>query len=109
MSTTTLTYPKVIPIRCTLAIGLIAILIITSLVLIVGAFLVIVSSTTQDASPVDVIPVAHNTTDSLPVAVPLPTAPAASAQPLSSETPTPLTLEIKPSVVPVPVPTPLSS
>ena len=106
MSTTTLTYPKVISVRRGLAIGLIAILIITSLVLIVGAILVIVSSVTQDASPADVIPVAHHSTDSLPVAVPI--APAVSAQPLSSETPGPPALENEPSAVPVPVPTPPS-
>jgi hypothetical protein len=109
MSTTTLIYLKVIGVWRALMIGLIAILIITSLVFIARAILVIVSSTTQEGDQVDSIPVAHNSTQSLSVAVPVPTAPAASAQFLASATPALFALEIEPASLPVAVPTPLSS
>src|SRR5215207_8631747 len=82
MSTTRLTYPNVISIWRGLAIGLIVILIITSLVLIVGAILTIVPSPVGDGYPADSIPVVH--TNSFSVAVPVHTAPAASAQLLRS-------------------------
>ena len=87
MSTTRLTYPKVISIWRRLAIGLIVILVITSLVLIVGAILTMVPSTARDGYPADSIPVVN--TNSLSVAVPVPTAPAARAQLLRSEMPGP--------------------
>jgi len=73
-----------------------AVLIVISLVLLVGAVLVIVSSQVQDSLQTDVIP----------VAVPVPEPPAVSDQPvLSAETPAPPASEIGPSVVAVPVPT----
>ena len=88
MSTTRLTNPKVISIWRGLAIGLIVILIITSLVLIVGAILTMVPSTAaRDGYPADSIPVVDISTNSLSVAVPVPTTPAAKAQLLRSEMP----------------------
>ena len=85
MSTTRLTNPKVIYIWRGLAIGLIVILIIASLVLIVGAILTIVPSTAWDGYPADSIPVVH--INSLSVAVPVPTTPAAKAQLVRYEMP----------------------
>jgi hypothetical protein len=87
MSTTRLTNPKVISIWRGLAIGLIVTLIITSLVLIVGAVLTMAPSTALDGYPADSIPVANISTNWLSVAVPVPTAPAAIAQLLRSEMP----------------------
>jgi hypothetical protein len=87
MSTTRLTNPSVISIWRGLAIGLIVILIITSLVLIVGAILTMVPSTARDGYPADSIPVVNISTNSLSVAVPVPTTPAARAQFLRSEMP----------------------
>src|SRR6266511_1242338 len=110
MSTTTLTYPSVIRIRRALAIGLIVILIVTSLVLITGAILVIASSPIRDTYQADLIPVVNISTNTLSVAVPVPTPPTADTQPTSSETPTPASIiASEPSVIPVPVPTPPSS
>jgi len=107
MSTTTLTYPNVIRIRRALAIGLIVILIVTSLVLITGAMLVIASSPIRDTYQADLIPVVNISTNTLSVAVPVPTPPTAEFQPSPSETPAPSSgVESQPSVVPVPVPTP---
>ena len=85
MSTTRLTNPNVISIWRGLAMGLIVILIMTSLVLIVGAILTMVPSTARDGYPADSIPVVN--TNSLSVAVPVPTTPAAKAQLLRSEMP----------------------
>ena len=105
MSTSTLTHPNAIHVRNGVAIGLTAILILTSLVLIASAILTTVSSTIkgQDAIQVDPIPVVQNSITPIPV----PTPRTAENQPPPSETPAPVTIKAsEPSVLPVPVPTP---
>lgn len=107
MSTTTLTYPNLKRDPRTPATGLITILIITSVVLIAGAILVIVSSPTRDGYQAELIPIAGPLPDSLPVAVPVPTPPAVELHPGPSETPVPVSeVANVPSVVAVPVPMP---
>jgi hypothetical protein len=98
MSTTTLTYPKVLRVRHALAIGLIAILILISVALIASAILVIVSSTTPDAYQADSILVAQN------LIIPVPTPPTAEIQPIPASLGT-----REPYVIPLPVPTPALS
>ena len=101
MSTTTLNYPNVIPVRRASAIGWILILI--CLALLAGTILGIVSSTTRDAYPADRTAISQNTV----VSIPVPTPPTAVSQPISSETPAPSsTAASDPNIVPVPVPTP---
>jgi hypothetical protein len=110
MSTITLVYPNVSRDRRTPAIGLIAILVVTSLALIAGAILVIVLSPNRDAYQADLIPVVRSSPDSLPIAVPVPTPSTEELQPSASETPAPFSGVVSASlVVPVPVPTPPSS
>ena len=106
MSTASFTYPNISRDRRTPTIGLITILIIASVVLIAGAILVIVSSPTWDVYPVDLIPVAGTSPNSLPVAVPVPTPPTAAFQSSPSETAALSASEIRQSVVAVPLPTP---
>jgi hypothetical protein len=103
MFTITPTYPNIIRVRRLLAIGLTAILILTSFVLIVAAILVVVLSITQDAYQADKIPVVQN----LISPIPIPTPPTAGLLPVPSETPSPTIVEVSgPSLLPVPVPSP---
>jgi hypothetical protein len=110
MSTITLHYPNAICVRRAPKIGLILILILTSLVLIAGAILVIVLSPTRDAYRADSIPVADTSPYSLPVAGAVPTPPSVEIQLSLTEKPA-LSAGVvsEPSVVPVPVPTPPST
>jgi hypothetical protein len=107
MSTTILTYPTAPCDRQTPAIGPIPILAITSVALIAGAILVIVVAPIWDAYQAARIPVAGISPDSLPIAVGVPTPPAAELHPSPSETPAAVSdVTNEPSVVAVPVPTP---
>jgi hypothetical protein len=105
MSTTTLTHQDVVRARRALAIGLITILILTSLALIAGAILGRLSSIPQDAYQADRIPVVQNSIG--PISVPIPS--AADIQSVPSER---LVLAsviaTEQSVSSVPVPTPRS-
>jgi hypothetical protein len=106
MSTSALTHPNTIHVRNGVVIGLTAILILTSLVLIDSVILTIVSSTTkgQDAIQADPILVVQNSITPIPVPIP----PTAENQPPPSEIPAPVTIKTsEPSVLAVPVPTPL--
>ena len=103
MSTITISYPSISRDRKTPAIGLMTILVITSLALIAGAILVIVLSPNRDVYQTDPIPVSHS---SLPVVVPARIPPIADMQPIPSETPSPTSgVTSEQFVVPVPVPT----
>jgi hypothetical protein len=103
MSTTTFTYPDVIRIRRAVAIGLIAILILTSLALIAVAILGRLSSTTQDAFQADRIPVVQNPIS--PMSVPIP--PTADIRLIPFETPVLASVVAsEPSILSIDVPTP---
>jgi hypothetical protein len=109
MSTTTLNYTNLVRVRRPLTVGLIVILIVISLVLIISAILVITSSQTRYSYQADLIPIVNIPTDSLLVAVPVPTPSITNTQPIAFETPMPVSrVASEPSVVPVPVPTPPS-
>ena len=104
MSTVSLSYPDVIRVRRVPAIGLI--LILSSFVLMAITILAIVIS----AANADLAGRAVVSQNSIaPIAVAVPTPPAANNQPIPSETPSPFSgLASQPSVLPVPVPTPPS-
>jgi hypothetical protein len=105
MSISTLAHPNAIHVRNGVAIGLAAILILTSLVLIASAILAIVSSTIKDRNGIQADPILVVQNSTTPIAVPTP--PTAENQPPPSETPAPVTTKTsEPSVLPVPVPTP---
>jgi len=105
MSTTTLTYPNAIRVRLALVIGLIAILILTSLTLIASSILSALSSTTPYTYQANQIPVVLNSV----TAIPVPTPPTVDIQLVTSETPVPVSaVSDELSVVPIPVPTPPS-
>jgi len=98
MSTVTLSYPNVIPVKRGSQIG--RMLIVISLILITAAVLVIVVSANTDL--VDQAPVSQNSITSIPV----PTPPIVEVQPSLSATPVPsFVVESQPSISPVPVPT----
>ena len=107
MSTITLTYPRVIRIRRFWTIGSVAILLITSLVLIAAVILTIAKSTPTNSFQPDVLPVVRNSI--MPIAVPVPTPPIAEFQAIPSKTPIPASaVANEPSIIPVPVATPPS-
>ena len=105
MSTLARPSPAVVRMQHIVTIGLTAILILTSLVLIASAILTIVSSTIKDKNAIqaDLIPVVRNSIT--PIAVP--TSPITNIRPSSSKTFTPIIVGTNKSpVLPVPVPTP---
>jgi hypothetical protein len=105
MSTTTFTYPHHIRVRHVLALGLIAILILISLVLIANAILGRLSPTTQDAFQADRIPVVQNLLS--PVLIPTPA--TADNQSVPSDPPVLASVVAsEPSGLSIPVPTPPS-
>jgi hypothetical protein len=105
MSTTTLTYPNAIRVRLALVIGLIAILILTSLTLIASSILSALSSTTPYTYQANQIPVVLNSVTAIPVPMP----PIVDIQLVTSETRVPVSaVSDELSVVPIPVPTPPS-
>lgn len=107
MSTTTLTYPRVIRIRRFWTIGLVAILLITSIVLVGAVILTIAKSTPRDAFQADVIPVVQNSITPITVSVPTPLIAEIQSIPSTMSIPAALVAS-EPSDVPVPVPTPPS-
>ena len=101
MSTTARTQCNTVRVCRALVIGLIAILILTSLALIAGSILRLLPSTTPDTFQADRIPVVH--APIVPVSVPRP--PTANIQLVPSET---RILAAVVAVVPVSAPTPPS-
>ena len=105
MSTTTLTYPNVIRIRHFWTIGLVAILLIISFVLIGEAILIIAKSTPEGSIQADPISVVQNSI--MPIAVP--TSSLAELQPIPYQTSVPASAVVnEPSIISVSVPPPPS-
>ena len=105
MSTLARPSPAVVHGQHALALGLMAILILASLILITSLVLTIVSSTSkdQDGIQADPIPVVQNSITPIPVPMP----PMADIYLVPYETTTPVIAGAnKLSVLPVPVPTP---
>jgi hypothetical protein len=101
MSTASLSYPEVIRVRHTPALG--RILILGSIALIAITALVMVTS--AQAELMNRASVTQNLVSAIPV--PIPTPPPADVQPAPSGTPAPYSgIAGEPVVVPVPVPTP---
>ena len=107
MSTPTLSHPNNTHLRNIVVIGSIAILILTSFVLIASAILTMVSSTAKDYDPsqADLIPVVQNSVTPIPVPMP----PMANVHTSPSEVSTPVLVGTsKISVPPVLIPNPPS-
>jgi len=104
MSTVTMNYSEVVPVRRMPSLGMI--LILSSLVVLattILSFMISVSSADLTHRTV----VSQNT--AAPIAIPVPTPASTEMQPVPSATPASQTEKVsEPSVVPVPVPTPPS-
>lgn len=94
MSTPVIKSPIQIPVLRVLLIGLIVIVLITRLVLIARSILDVILLPAQDPVRTDLIPVAQNPIVPLTVAIPVPSPPATSVQPVPTETLVPRASEI---------------
>ena len=101
MSTVSLSYPEIIRVRHTRAIGQILLLSSLALIAITSLAIVISAANTERTNRAAV-----SQNSIAPIAVPVPTPPIANTQPIPAGTPSPSSgLASELSVVPVPVPT----